>query len=100
MSTATLTTGLRDAITLAQACHLFSPVPSIHAMHRWVSKGTRGVRLQTWLSGGRRVTTHEAVEAFLRAINEADELSAETIPAADTTKQARAEKSALMAALG
>lgn len=32
---------------------------------RWAARGSKGVRLETWLLGGRRVTTVEAVLLFL-----------------------------------
>ena len=65
----TLTESLKDAITLAQAAHFFSPVPHVSGVQRWANRGTRGVRLETWLSGGRRVTTPAAIERFLLALN-------------------------------
>lgn len=69
MVAASLTDSLREALTLAQAAHLFSPVPHVATLHRWRTRGTRGVKLQTWLRGGVVVTTPAAVEQFLRALN-------------------------------
>lgn len=69
MVSANLTDSLRDALTLAQAAHLFSPIPHVSTLHRWRTKGTRGVKLRTWLRGGVFVTTAEAVEQFLRQLN-------------------------------
>lgn len=64
-----LTETLRDAITLAEAAQLFSPVPHAATVWRWATKGTRGSKLQSWMLGGKRVTTPAAVEAFLRGLN-------------------------------
>lgn len=66
-----LTESLRDALTLSQAADFFSPVPHISCVQRWATRGTRGVKLQTWLSGGRRVTTPAAIEQFLMELNRA-----------------------------
>lgn len=33
---------------------------------RWSTKGSKGVILRTWMLGGRRVTTCEACETFIR----------------------------------
>jgi len=41
--------------------------PHVSTLHRWRSRGVRGRRLETFLSGGRRFTTLEAIERFLRA---------------------------------
>lgn len=73
MATATLTESLKDALTLSQAADFFSPVPHISCIQRWATRGTRGVKLQTWLSGGRRVTTPAAIEQFLIELNRAAE---------------------------
>lgn len=32
---------------------------------RWSTKGRGGVKLKTWMVGGRRMTTIEAVESFI-----------------------------------
>ena len=69
MVSASLTDSLKDALTLAQAAHLFAPVPHIATLHRWATKGARGTRLKSWLRGGVRVTTPAAVEQFLRDLN-------------------------------
>lgn len=73
MATTTLTESLKDALTLSQAADFFSPVPHISCIQRWATRGTRGVKLQTWLSGGRRVTTTAAIEQFLLELNRAND---------------------------
>jgi hypothetical protein len=95
---ATLTDRLRNAISLPQAAQLFSPVPHAATVWRWCTKGTRGVKLESWVRGGQRVTTPEAVERFLLALNAADEPATETQD--DFSRRAKSEKAALKAALG
>lgn len=64
-----LTDSLRDAITLAEAAKDFPTRPPVQQVHRWSTHGVRGVKLMTWLCGGKRVTTAAAVETFLRELN-------------------------------
>jgi hypothetical protein len=52
-------------LTLSQAAqHL-----GVHTctVHRWRLRGVRGVRLETIVIGGRRVTSHEALTRFAAA---------------------------------
>ncbi len=93
-----LTDRLRNAITLPQAAQLFSPVPHSATVWRWCLKGTRGVKLESWIRGGQRVTTPEAVERFLLALNAADEPGTES--ADEFAKRAKSENAALKAVLG
>jgi hypothetical protein len=46
---------------------------SVHVatLHRWRAKGVRGVRLATFLRGGRRYTTQEELARFFVATTEA-----------------------------
>ena len=39
--------------------------PAICTLHRWRAKGVRGRKLETFLRGGRRFTTIEAIARFL-----------------------------------
>ena len=39
--------------------------PHISTLHRWRLRGVRGRRLETFLTGGRRFTTIEAIARFL-----------------------------------
>jgi hypothetical protein len=93
---ANLTDTLKDAMTLPQAAHLFCPVPHVATLHRWSTRGTRGVKLQTWLSGGKRVTTPAAVEQFLRDLNAAAEADPRDLEA-DARRRADAAGRALEA---
>lgn len=36
---------------------------------RYSTRGINGVKLESWLIGGKRVTTPEAIDGFVRAIN-------------------------------
>lgn len=54
--------------TLAEAARTL-PGGAVHVstIHRWRMKGVRGVRLETFLRGGIRYTTDEAIERFFVA---------------------------------
>jgi hypothetical protein len=39
----------------------------ISTMHRWRLRGIRGVRLETFMRGGVRYTSHEAIDRFFAA---------------------------------
>jgi hypothetical protein len=39
-------------------------------LHRWATKGVRGRKLETAFLGGVRVTSQEAMQRFLSAINQ------------------------------
>ena len=41
--------------------------PHLTTALRWCLKGTSGIKLESWKVGGRRVTTVDAVEAFVAA---------------------------------
>jgi hypothetical protein len=43
--------------------------PDLSTVWRWATRGCRGVVLETWLIGGRRVTTAEAVARFINALS-------------------------------
>lgn len=66
---ASLTERLKSAMPLNRAADLFARRPHVATMHRWCLRGCRGVKLRSWMQGGVRVTTPEAVEEFLVALN-------------------------------
>lgn len=66
---ATLSETLKDAISLSEAIAFVPRRPNVCTIWRWATKGVRGVKLQTWMAGGVRVTTPSALEAFLLALN-------------------------------
>ena len=43
--------------------------PHISTRHRWRLRGVRGVKLETFLCGGRRFTTNEAIGRFIAHLN-------------------------------
>ena len=45
--------------------------PNLSTTWRWTTKGTRGIRLETVILGGKRLTTIAMVEAFIKATTEA-----------------------------
>lgn len=45
--------------------------PPISTAMRWASKGVHGIRLRTWMVGGRRMTTVDAVRQFNAAVTAA-----------------------------
>lgn len=40
---------------------------SVSTVHRWTNSGIRGVRLETVLRGGVRMTSHQALVKFIQA---------------------------------
>lgn len=89
-------------ITLAEAARtlLGGPV-HVSTIHRWRLKGVRGVRLETFLRGGVRQTTREAIERFFAATTAAADGDT---PPARTSRQrecdiSRAEREATEAGI-
>ncbi len=54
-----------ELLSLKEAARLLPGKVNISTLFRWSSRGTRGVRLQTWLIGGRRFTNEESLEKFI-----------------------------------
>lgn len=65
-------------LTLSQLAR--SQGVNVATIWRWCTKGVRGVRLESLVIGGRRVTTEEAFERFIAATN--PEASATATPTA------------------
>jgi len=59
-------------IAFREACKIIPGRPHISTLHRWRTRGAKGVRLSTCLVGGKRFTTIEAVRSFIAALNAAD----------------------------
>jgi len=53
-------------ISLTGACHCFPVRCSRPALERWIRKGSRGVVLESILLCGKRMTSVEAVDRFIR----------------------------------
>ncbi len=84
-------------ITLAEAARTL-PGGAVHVstIHRWRMKGVRGVRLETFLRGGVRHTSREAIERFFDATTAAaDGASATTCESSQREKSIRAAENEL-----
>ncbi len=98
MAVATLTEKLKDAISLSQAVDFVPRRPHVATIWRWATRGVRGIKLQTWMSGGTRVTTPQALEEFLLALN-AGQPADDAETDADLARRAK-EASAALEKLG
>ena len=80
-------------ITLAKAAQTL-PGGAVHVstIHRWRMKGCRGVRLETFLRGGVRHTTREAIERFFAATTAAAD--GDTSPVRTSRQRERAMQQA------
>jgi hypothetical protein len=53
-------------VSLTDAAKLLPGRPSVHLLWRWRTAGVRNVKLETVLIGGKRYTSTEAIQAFVR----------------------------------
>ena len=51
-------------LTLTAAAQLLPGRPNVATLWRWRTAGIRGVKLETFLFGGRRMTSREALRRF------------------------------------
>ena len=58
-----------NLLTVAQASHECPGRPSIRTVWRWMRRGAKGTRLESVTIGGRRYTSREALERFIRSQN-------------------------------
>jgi hypothetical protein len=61
--------------------------PNLSTSWRWSTKGCRGIRLETVIVGGKRLTTVEMVRAFIRASTDARNATYETQFVAPTSQR-------------
>ena len=61
--------------------------PNLSTSWRWSTKGCRGIRLETVIVGGKRLTTLEMVRAFIRATTDARNATYETQFVAPTSQR-------------
>jgi len=54
-------------LSLTEATSVIPGGPHISTLHRWRTRGVRGVFLETCMVGGRRFTSREAIDRFLTA---------------------------------
>jgi len=52
-------------LTFAEAAAVLPDRPHVSTLHRWRLRGIGGVKLETIRIGGRRYTSHEALERFI-----------------------------------
>lgn len=45
--------------------------PHLSTALRWSTRGSRGIKLETWILGGRRLTSREAVRRYIDASTQA-----------------------------
>ena len=55
-------------LTMTDAVKVLPGRPNVATLWRWRTRGVRGIRLETVLVGGRRYTSHEALERFSEQI--------------------------------
>lgn len=70
-------------LTMAEATKAFPNRPSLATLHRWCQKGSRGVKLESFLIGSYRYTSHEAIQRFIERCNQSPEERASAALAAD-----------------
>ena len=59
----------QELISLKQACKIIPTRPHVATIWRWVERGCRGHKLESWLVGGQRFTSTAALETFFAKIN-------------------------------
>ena len=58
-------------VTLTEATRIIPGRPCSSSIWRWYQHGCRGIKLETAIVGGRRFTSREAIERFVRRTTEA-----------------------------
>jgi hypothetical protein len=59
----------QQLLTLKQASKTIPSRPHVATLWRWVNRGCRGIQLESWLIGGLRYTSVEAIEKFFAQTN-------------------------------
>ena len=67
MVAASISDALANSISMAEAARLLGC--HIKSVWRISTRGVRGVKLETWMKSGRRVTTRSAVDSYLADLN-------------------------------
>jgi hypothetical protein len=62
-----------SVITLAEAARRLPGCPHVSTLHRWRTRGLRGVRLRTSKIGGKRMVALRALEEFCAAVTAASD---------------------------
>jgi hypothetical protein len=71
--------------------------PHVATLHRWITRGVRGVVLESFLVGGARCTTSAMVETFLARLNSPADAPAPRTPTRRNREQAKADKDLMKA---
>jgi hypothetical protein len=71
-------------LTFSEAAAILPGRPHVSTFHRWRLRGVHGIKLSTYLVGGRRYTTRRDLEVFVAATTAAAEGEA---PPARTSRQ-------------
>ena len=66
-------TDTMNYIPLSAASKLIPGRPAISTLHRWCTRGVRGVKLANIRIGSRRFTTQDAIDEFVAAQIELDQ---------------------------
>jgi len=59
----------KEVLSLRQVCALLPGRPNLSTLHRWRTRGVRGVVLKTLLIGGRRFVSCQALQEFIERIS-------------------------------
>jgi hypothetical protein len=73
----------------AARAHIPGRRPNLSTLHRWRLHGVRGRKLETLLIGGRRFTSEEAIQRFVRPEADPADTAASAVP---PEVQARADR--------
>lgn len=76
-------------VSITEASAYVPGHPHVATLWRWILRGVRGVRLESFVRGGRRFTTCEAIERFIQATTA---VSNSRIPRASTAAPASLSK--------
>jgi len=69
MDAAELDSLIEDAVPVTAAAQFVPGRPNTSTVWRWCSRGVRGVKLQTFFVGGRRMTSKRFIAEFLERLN-------------------------------
>ena len=81
-----------DIVSMTEARQFLRTRPHPSTIWRWYKRGVRGVKLETAVVGGRRVTSKEAIQRFVDATTAAHDSGAAspTVPIQETLRKRRA----------
>lgn len=74
-------------LTFSQAANTAPGRPCVTTVWRWAMKGVRGVTLESFVRGGRRFTTTEALQRFIQRTTAASDGGAAGLPPADSRRR-------------